>query len=64
MKEYLNVRYRGVRPVHILIYIILGGVGTVFGIPIVAEPYGLDDFALGLVVGVILGFFIEVFIAD
>jgi len=65
MKEYLNVRYRGARPVHILIYIIAGCVGaTIISSPFVAEPYALDKLAIGLVEGIVLGFFIEIFVAD
>ena len=65
MKEYLNIRYRGVRPVHILIYIIAGCVGaTIISSPFVAEPYALDKLAIGLVEGILFGFFVEIFVAD
>jgi len=60
MKEYLNIKYRGVYPVHILICTISGGISTIAGIPFVAEPYGLDKFAIGLAVGLVIGLLAEV----
>ncbi|PSQ31181.1 hypothetical protein BRD16_03350 [Halobacteriales archaeon SW_6_65_46] len=65
MKEYLNVRYLGIRPVHILIYIFAGCVGTTIIAPLVlGGPYGLDKLAIGVVEGILFGFFVEIFVAD